>query len=827
MTSINTNHFEIKKQAKPGFPPAGGMRNKPATKAACLLALGILLGKHMNIGTCGLFWSVLACAGLAFLIGLVFPRCRIVPGLILAGFILAGAFRFAQENRLLPSDHIIRFMDPSMGANRAQRVLIKGTLSKDPAQKSNRIEILLDADSLGTGSAFHAAEGLVLIPLYARTACPLRFGDIVLASGTLTAPAGVRNPGGFDYREWLALQGIHVVLKCGPMDGIRLLRRGGGNAFFRICVYPVRRFALAVMDSTVRDDNARAVLRALTLGDQGLISSETREDFSKTGVVHILSVSGSHVGFMFLILSMVFGFLRFPAVLNTAAIAAGLCFYSALTESSAPVVRATVMALVLLIGARLERKADPVNTLGVAGLLILSWKPQELFDVGFQLSFLSVLSIVTIYERLKNLLSIPVAMKKTSGSEILRSLSTAALVSLAAQIGTAPVTAYYFNWIPLVSIPANMIAIPLSGLIMAVSFTSLILAPVHFWTASAYAALNGRLLAIFVGSMDWMEKIPFSSLSVPSPDSAGIILLYAILLLIFNLRHMKIRRITAVVILLSANVAVWPRIFENRSGTMRWIQFDVGQGDAALFRMPRGGTLLVDAGPRLDAFDCGEKTIAPYLRRNGIRKLDAMVITHPHNDHAGGAEYLILHFRIGEIIVPAVSDTSRDYRRLLETARAKRVRVRSVTELDSLSVFMGVKVMVCNPLGGDSDSENVGPNERSLVVLAAYGKTRWISMGDAGVSSEVRLAKSLQWDRCDVVKIGHHGSRSSSSLEFLQKVRPAHAVISVGENNRFGHPSGEVLERISLVGSRIHRTDREQAVIFESDGNQTGKIRWH
>jgi competence protein ComEC len=281
------------------------------------------------------------------------------------------------------------------------------------------------------------------------------------------------------------------------------------------------------------------------------------------------------------------------------------------------------------------------------------------------------------------------------------------------------------------------------------------------------------------------------------------------------------------VILVSANLTVWTRVLQNRSGKLRWIQFDVGQGDAALFRMPRGGTLLIDAGPKIEAFDSGQRTIAPYLNRNGIRKLDALIITHPHDDHSGGAEYLIRHFKIGEIVVPAGPDTSGTFARLFETARARRVAIRSVRTFDSLSVFREVKVVACNPLGDSENPRNGGSNERSLVVLMEYGGTRWISMGDADTASEARLAESLQWDRCDALKIGHHGSRSSSSLEFLKRVRPAHAVIPVGENNRFGHPSDEILERLRLVGAQIHRTDMEQAVILESDGSQTRKIRWH
>jgi len=157
----------------------------------------------------------------------------------------------------------------------------------------------------------------------------------------------------------------------------------------------------------------------------------------------------------------------------------------------------------------------------------------------------------------------------------------------------------------------------------------------------------------------------------------------------------------------------------------------------------------------------------------------------------------------------------------------RRVAVRRVRTFDSLSVFREVKVVACNPQGDSEYSRNRGSNERSLVVLMEYGITRWISMGDADSASEARLLKSLQWDRCEALKIGHHGSRSSSSLEFLQKVRPAHAVIPVGENNRFGHPGVEILERLRLIGAQIHRTDLEQAVILESDGSRTRKIQWH
>ena len=514
------------------------MGNRPCLKAAFLLAAGILLAWRFHIEIRSLFWSACVLTGLAFATygRNAIARLRIGQVLTAAAFILAGAFRYSYETRLLPPDHISRSVIPS---RRGPRVLIKGTLIADPAQKPNRTEIIIEADSLGICAPLSPARGKVLIPLKGLKDCPLRYGDRVLATGVLTSPAGPGNPGGFDYREWLARQGIHAVLRSGSMDRILLIRRGCGNAFFRNFVYPVRRFALAFMDSTVRDENARSLVRALTLGDQGMIPQEVRDDFSRTGAVHILSVSGSHVGFMYLILSVLFGSMRFPAGLNAAATAAGLVFYALLTEASAPVVRATIMALALLAGSRMERKTDPYNTLGFAGLCILSWKPQNLFDVGFQLSFLSVFSIAYVYERLKTLFPRSASCQKARAPAWMNTLIAAGTVSIAAQIGTAPVTAYYFNWIPLVSVPANIIAVPLSGLIMAVSFTGLVIAPLHFGTASVYGALNGTLLAVFIKALDAIEKIPCSCLTVPSPSAVELVLLYGMVLLILNLRNAR------------------------------------------------------------------------------------------------------------------------------------------------------------------------------------------------------------------------------------------------------------------------------------------------
>jgi competence protein ComEC len=487
------------------------MNNRPALKASCILAAGILLGKWIPLRSAWLFWATLPFIGLAAASIRMSRFRRAAQGLLAALLLLTGAFRYVQENRLFPPNHIVRFIRPG------RFVILRGVLEKDPVLKIGRSEILIQTLSVEFNDTVYSACGKVLIPFYRVSLPPLKYGDEISVSGKLNRPAGKRNPGGFDYREYLSRQNIHAMLKRGSMDFLRILHRGGGNVFLRRFLYPVRRFAQSVIDATVQDPDGRALLNALVLGDQGMVTPELREDFSKTGVVHILSVSGSHVGFMYMILFMAFGFLRLPDAFKTAAIVAGLVFYAQLTEASPPVVRAVIMALAALAGTRIERKADPYNILGVAAFAILLWMPQDLFDPGFQLSFLSVFSIVYIYQKFKNLKPVSAAYQKLSRYSWAKTTLAAVLVSLAAQIGTAPVSAAYFNWIPLSSIPANLIAIPLSGLIIAVSFTCLIIAPIHSGIASVYGALNGLLLSAFIRILDWIEKLPYSCVTVPSP----------------------------------------------------------------------------------------------------------------------------------------------------------------------------------------------------------------------------------------------------------------------------------------------------------------------
>jgi ComEC/Rec2-related protein len=478
------------------------MVRRPALTAACCLSAGILWGQHATLPV----WVWATVGAVLFLLSLNrspsgrFVRCSAASCLVLVAW--TGALLAAVEGRWFPAGHVVRFACPP------RRSVLSGVLIRDPAARNGRFDLLVESDSLADGSASRAIRGRVLISVYGSDAPDFRYGDVVRTSGILSRPGPGRNPGGFDYREWLGRSGIHALLKPEPGGGPIRVGGGRGRGFLRKAVYPCRRFVLSLIDSTVPDPESRSLLRSLTLGDQGLISSDLRDDFSRTGVVHILSVSGSHVGFMFIILSLLMGCLRVPEPFRSAAVAAGLIFYALLTEASAPVVRATVMAVTALAAVRLERKVDPFNTLGLAAFGILLFRPLDLTDPGFQLSFLSVLSILAGYGKFRVFMTRLDSGRKKAVWKRMETVMAGAVVSMSAQAGTLAISARLFNCIPLLSIPANAVAVPISGAILAVSAATVAAAPVHAGLVTAYASLNRFLLTVFIRSIDWGHSVP-------------------------------------------------------------------------------------------------------------------------------------------------------------------------------------------------------------------------------------------------------------------------------------------------------------------------------
>jgi competence protein ComEC len=401
-----------------------------------------------------------------------------------------------------------------------------------------------------------------------------------------------------------------------------------------------------------------------------------------------------------------------------------------------------------------------------------------------------------------------------------------AAVSLAAGLGTAPIVAYFFGRVSLVGFIANILIVPLSSAALVLGLLTLGASFAWDWLASAYGAaadLSARLTFELVGFF-----AGFPHASVDFRISLAVLgSVYALLALALVAAARKSWKPVLFGILVVANLAVyWALVSTPASGLLRVTFLDVGQGDAALVEFPGGGTMLIDAGPKTFSSDAGDRTVVPFLRNRGISRIDYLVVSHPHGDHLGGVPAVMAAMDVGSIIEGPSEGRSALYQRFRRLADSLEVPRLQVGAGDVIGRNLPARVYVLAP----DDPDGPGPenlNDRSVALLLRYGRTTVIFPGDAEEGSEAAMVSRYgPFLDADILKAGHHGSRTSSSPGFVADVTPAWTVVSSGEGNSFGHPSPLVLVRLARAGSSVHRTDLSGAAVFESDGSSWRGVEW-
>ncbi len=701
--------------------------------------------------------------------------------------------------------------------------MVEGYLLKDPQIAPERTQFVLNAQKITTTDTTFSVCGHVLVRLWDKTNTAFHYGDNIQIAGLLTIPNGQTNPGGFDYRAWLMRKGIRRILTVTEAGHLQKLDGNSGSPFLRDLIYPLRRWMILQIDR-LYPESSRPLMRTLLLGDRTLMDDETETTFARTGIIHILAVSGLHVGFVLLILQTIFGFFRLPRFLRTILVIAGLICFAAVTEARPPVVRAVLMASLYLIGVEIDRRANPFNTIGTAALILLLINPESLFDPGFQLSFSAVFGILYFYPKLHDALRL-----RAIKTNWIRGLAALLIVSLSAQLGTLPVSVSLFNRLPLFGLMLNLVAIPAAGLIVLLGLTSLIFSAFFVWIGASYAALNHVIIQGLLCLVGNFGHLPWIAVRVPTPRWPTILIYITGLILVAEWKSKLIRKAMIFTLLIAMNLAVWPSVISRDFRKLRYIQFDVGQGDAALIRLPRGKTLLIDGGPKTERFDPGERIVAPYLIKNGIAQIDALVLTHPHADHLGGLRYLVEQFKIGKILIAGTKFESSEYEAFLQKAKRRGIPICEIIAPDSLRLVKNIRIYFLSPdkagKGKPSDLSHA-INNQSLVMRMAYGQTEMLFMGDAETPVEKKLLEQYQNLDADILKVGHHGSATSSSPIFLDRVSPEFAVISVGARNRHGHPSPVTLKNLMTIGTKILRTDKDGAILFVTDGHAIKMETW-
>jgi len=731
--------------------------------------------------------------------------------LLLAGFFLLGAVSRQLAAQVVEHQPLLQQYE-SLGEDRSGMPhLLSGVLHEEPLATSEAVRMQVGVETWRVAGVIRPLAGNLRVnvrgdPEWRRSLTEHRAGDRISLWATLRRPRGYLNPGHFDVGAYLARGGVTL---SGTVKSPLLVERLSSAGWWsparlgsRVRSFVRRRMLDAFRDR--RGEEVAGVAIALLIGDRTFIPVWAELLYQESGIFHVMVISGAHVA---LLAALIYGTLRWLGIDRDPALLALLCtlpVYAALCGGRPSVVRAVTMCL-CVVGARLlSLDAPAVNGLACSALMLLAVRPLDLDDPGFQLSFAATAAIL--------LLAGPLARGLRGDDGHPSYLTRAFAISLVAQAAVIPLIAWHFQRLTLGAVPASIVAMPLAAASLVTSAFLTVLAPVPglgeilTWMAWFFVSALTACARFAVG-------LPGASIRVPDPTGSWLFL-YVALLIAASISRGRLR-LGVAVLLCVATLWLPFQPAPTHPDTLRVTALDVGHGDCLLLELPDGRRILVDAGGSFDrSFDVGENVVVPALLHLGVRRLDAAVLTHADFDHLGGLSAVISDLDVGEIWEGRPAWELRDYRQLRETARTQGVPIRRLRAGEEMELG-DVRVEVLAAGISDSDEPD-SRNNNSLVLRVCYAGPCMLLTGDAEQALELELIRSGTDLRADVLKVAHHGSRSSTSAAFLEAVRPRVAIVSSGSGNAY-LPSTRVMELLRQRGVTSLRTDLDGAVTISLD----------
>ncbi len=814
------------------------LRHRPAVFAGLALMVGVAASAYLSpTSSLAVLFATLACAALSICLG----RLAVVRlGLLFLSFILVSECLHSTERESFSHTFLSRLAE--LKPERVVLVVRLVNVSVTPSA----FNWIVTTDSVGIAYEKPVAvHGSVLLRLSRlnRDTIPLpEVGSTIRVFSTLEPFRDATNPHEFagelklqtntetEAQGFIHSRYDYYILS--PPTRTLYARAGDWLA-------TVHHSITVLLDTAMTDEPSRGFVEAVVLGDRADMEKETLNDFTTSGVSHILAVSGFNVAIIALVIAQL---LRLIGIYwhrpRTIIAMCGVLAYCAIVGFQPSVVRALLMIELYLLAQLIERKPDSVNIIMGAAAVNLLFRPSDLFDVSFQLTYSAVLGLILITPQIQRLFAPAITKKASKWKSYQRTLINGLAASLGASIASYPVIAAHFYRVSFIGLPANIPIIPLSALITALGFVLIPITLLSTWLGRLYGEATTYLTKGLLLLTKLCAHIPGAA--HPAAEPSWIFVMCFLIVLVYCLRSLTRKQLAGRVVLsfVPLLLLVWLHVpFTNsilgrNEGKLQVLFFDVGQGDCILIHTPCDKSYFVDFGTVSRTGNAvAERTALPFLRAENVTNIDAGFISHMHRDHFGGAPTIAENCNLRTMYTSGerVSDT---LARVLERdAREHHVACRVLSRGDTLHLDTDITLYVLHPDRRMYETQRTAYgqhiNSGSLSFKLVYRKTSLLFLGDVERSEEEELRGAYgAFLRSDVVKVAHHGSLTSSSKEFVTVTHPKFAVISVGEHNHFGHPAPAIVKRWMTTGATVLRTDIEGAVLLTCDGERVRRQEW-
>ncbi|MBN1918710.1 MAG: DNA internalization-related competence protein ComEC/Rec2 [Verrucomicrobia bacterium] len=815
---------------EPQYPRITSKR--PFLLLAAFLIVGILLGDAVWHGRLPLIWSLAVLAGLT---GLVVSASRRVTSLVAIsllltwlGVLVVNVYRQRIERTSTLGDCV------TVGEeHRVEGVLLTEPEPKDAMGSFGRLgsrlyRFNLRVTGVRTGEGVHPASGTAVVTATRAGELDLAYGDRVSLECTVQAPDPARNPGGFDYRAYLEGKGIRWVLRVKARHTVE--RLGGGGSVVWKLIYAMRRRLDQGIEYGRMSDESRAFLKAVLLGERRGLNEELEEALVQTNTVHILAISGLHVGIVALAVRRFLKACFLPPWAASGLTIVALVFYAAMTGGHASVVRATVMMSAVLAAPLFRREADILNSLACAAAAILLVRPLAIYAPGFQLSFIAAGTIVLLAPRFiewaaerwhlrpepgVETTNVQAALKK-SGIWAVQLLA----VTFSAFIGVVLLTAWFFHRFAPLSFLPNVAVVTLMGFIVPLGMLGAVLGQVSPLLSSGVNTMAGVLAEVLGRVVMFTSTLPWAHFNVRAASALVVAAYYAVLVAA-GFAHgasRTVRVALAAALAVVGGVALWsPRL--DGSGVTEIVVLDVGKGDSIFVRTREGRRILIDGGMVVGS-DPGRWTIMPFLRSRGYNRLDAVVLTHWDSDHYGGLEHVVSQMPAGRFIIRGGPETpkAREVRRLMRLVEHHGIPIEHVEAGGRLTPPGDTPIVALWP--DETTPGRASENNASLVLHVGEDVSVLLAADIEDETERQLLRAQPEALQATILKVPHQGSKRSSTEEFLDAVRPSLAIITADRYRMHLHPAPETVERYVRRGITVLRTDDHGAITLRLDGDR-------